>query len=46
MVTVVAVMQNKVILTGFYPDDGHQVKKDFGVLLSQNSTDDRETSNS
>lgn len=38
-------VHSKVILTGFYPDNGYHVKKDFGVLLSQNSTDDGETSN-
>lgn len=32
------------LLTGFNPDDRHHVKQDFGVLLSQNSTD-KETNN-
>lgn len=30
---------SEVLLTGSYPDNGHQVKKDFGLLFSQNSTD-------
>lgn len=34
-------VKGKVILTGFYPDNGHQVKKDFGVLLTQTSTDEK-----
>lgn len=35
-----ASVKGNVILTGFYPDNGHQVEKDFGVLLAKTSTDE------
>lgn len=35
-------VKEKVILTGFYPHNGHRIKEDFGVLLTQGTTEGKQ----
>lgn len=34
-------VKGKVTLTGFYPHNGHQVKQNFGMLLTQGTTEEK-----